>query len=555
MQLRHYARGSTDLEEVEGTVVAAERHKEVHESQDIALFFSLAIGLPIAVLVLVWITVRGGFSYIRVRINDAECFPTVAALFWIAQTFTLFVIIMDALAISENAAVDANNKLQPYQLAFIYCITIVLGLGFFLNFFLALVPSVISHNKNVTYKTIFESYTKCFLISFLFSFKYIGRKEARVWLFLSSLLMPIIALSSHAGFIIGGWVSYEDRSIAILLLYLIIFIFIYWSLQYIYRFSTFVANYTLRKARGCCHSTQSDEQVDSIVYVEARDDGAHHEDELASEKQTIKHVGFDSIAVFFMLFISVFLYSILIYIGLALAIPLLYSIDQAFFHIFTIGKYALIIIAFLLTYNALGGGGITHRLISNEALRYWKFLNRNCPQKSSLKTAMERLSFALKALDDDRQAYTKLLRRKKFDLKVVADHFDSAIKNMPSIISSINSTTIDNERAAAEKLKMIMDDQTVDLNNIENDLAPVQNWVDRGEFEFSEQSAAMKKMCAGINHFRKTLVGVMGIPPMHLKRDKASALTAALVHSKVSASQPGESERLSLLLSLIEENF
>ena len=167
---------------------------------------------------------------------------------------------------------------------------------------------------------------------------------------------------------------------------------------------------------------------------------------------------------------------------------------------------------------------------------------------------MERLSLALKALDD-RQAYTTLLRRKKFDLKVVADHFHSAIKNMPSNTSSIISTTIDNGRAAARKLKEIMDDQTVDLSNIENRLEPVQNWVDGGDFGFSEQSAAMKKMCAGINHFRKTLVGVMGIPPMHLKRDKASALTAALVHSKVSASQPREKQRLSLLLSLIEENF
>ena len=548
MQLRHYARGSTDLEEVKGTVVAAERRKEVHKSQDIALFFSLAIGLPIAALVLVWITVRGAFSYIRVRINDAECFPTVAALFWIAQTFTVFVIIMDALAISENEAVDANNKLQPYQLAFIYCIIIVLGLGFFLNFFLALVPSVISHSKNVTCKTIFERYTKCFLISFLFSFKYIGRKEARVWLFLSSLLMPIIALSSHAGFIIGGWVSYEDRSIAILLLYLFIFVFIYWSLQYIYRFSTFVTNYTLRKARGCCHSTQSDEQVDSIVDVEVGDDGVHHEDELASEKQTIKHIGFNSIAMFFMLFISVFLYSILIYIGLALAIPLLYSIDQAFFHIFTIGKFALIIVAFLLTYNALGGGGITHRLISNEALRYWKFLNRNSQHKNSLQTALECLKLAMDTLENDQlKNYSNLLKKKEFDLKVIADHFCSALKKLPES-QSLNSVTAA-QNAAKEAKEVIVD--KVDLETLRNRLPQFQLWAER----FAEHPDAMKKMSAGFNHFRKTLVGVMGIPPMHLEREKASALTAALVHSKVSASQPREKERLSLLLSLIEENF
>ena len=545
MQLRHYARGSTDLEEVEGTVVAAERRKEVHESQDIALFFSLAIGLPIAVLVLVWITVRGAFSYIRVRINDAECFPTVAALFWIAQAFTLFVIIMDALAISENAAVDANNKLQPYQLAFIYCITIVLGLGFLSNFFLALVPSVISHNKSVTYKTRFEHYTKCVFISLLFSKQYIGRKEARVWLFLSSLLMPIIALSSHAGFIIGGWVSYEDRSIAILLLYLIIFIFIYWSLQYIYRFSTFVTNYILRKA-NCSGSFT--EHADYAVNVEAGDD-VHHEDELASEKQTIKHVGFDSIAVFLMLFISVFLYSILIYIALALAIPLLYSIDQALIHIFTIGKYGLIIVAFLLTYNALGGGGITHRLISNEALRYWKFLNRNCPQKNSLQIALERLKLAVEAIENyELQNYSNLLKKKEFDMKVIADYFDSACKEFCGS-KSLNLVAVTNAEQAAKEAKEVIN-HTDCLKKLKDKLPEFEVWAE----EFAEHPDAMKKMSAGFNHFRKTLVGVMGIPPMHLKRDKASALTAALVHSKVSTSQPHE-KRLSLLLSLIEENF
>ena len=242
LQLRYYAQKSSDLEDLEAKVVAAEKRKQYHRSESVGIFFSLVIGLPFAVLVLVWISVRGAFPYIRILLNDPENFPSVAALYWIGQTFTLFVIVMDLHALSENSAVDVNNSLSSYQLVFLWFITVVEIIGLLINLLLALVP-LISHAKNVAFKSFFECYSKLYLIILLLSFKYIGRKEARIWLFLSSLVVPIIALSSHAGFIIGGWVSYEDRSVAILLLYLFVFIFLYWSLQNIYRFSTFAVNY------------------------------------------------------------------------------------------------------------------------------------------------------------------------------------------------------------------------------------------------------------------------------------------------------------------------
>ena len=75
----------------------------------------------------------------------------------------------------------------------------------------------------------------------MLSFKQIGTKEARVWLLLSCLVAPLVlATSSHIGFVIGGWVAYQKRSVAIYLLYLFIFIFMYGSLQYMYMFPILV---------------------------------------------------------------------------------------------------------------------------------------------------------------------------------------------------------------------------------------------------------------------------------------------------------------------------
>ena len=61
----------------------------------------------------------------------------------------------------------------------------------------------------------------------MLSFKQIGTKEVIVWLLLSCLVAPLVlAASSHICFVIGGWVAYQERSVAIFLLYLFIFIFI-----------------------------------------------------------------------------------------------------------------------------------------------------------------------------------------------------------------------------------------------------------------------------------------------------------------------------------------
>ena len=86
-------------------------------------------------------------------------------------------------------------------------------------------------------------------------------------------------------------------------------------------------------------------------------------------------------------------------------LPLLSSIDGALVHIFSLGKYAIVITVFLLTYNVFatgGGGGGIQRLVSNDTLIYWKFLNSDFQKNSHIAVlhhAMNCLDLTLKACE------------------------------------------------------------------------------------------------------------------------------------------------------------
>ncbi|CAI8053281.1 hypothetical protein GBAR_LOCUS29142, partial [Geodia barretti] len=347
-RLRHYTQDSSDLEDIRAYVVAAEKRKKDYQGDSVVLFFSLSIGLPIAALVLVWVSVHGAFPYIRSYLNDSENFPCVAAFYWIGQTFSLFVIIMDIMALVENSNIEQHNSLEAYQIAFISLIFVAEILGLSLSIVVAFI-TLLSHAKDTKCKHSFEAFVKCFkrLIGCGLLFKDIGRKEARAWLFTSSLITPIIALSSHTGFIISSWVSYKDRSIAIILLYILVFVFFYWSLQYVYRFSTVIIHLTLR---GNVDNLPKD---DVLLYynIEDGNNDVHYENELYANAKDRKFIGFDTLALLLMLLFIIFVYGIITYFVAGVFIFLLSSIDQALIDLFKIGNDGFVVIVFFLTYK------------------------------------------------------------------------------------------------------------------------------------------------------------------------------------------------------------
>ena len=256
------------------------------------------------------------------------------------------------------------------------------------------------------------------------------------------------------------------------------------------------------------------------------------------------------------------------YFCLGLVLPLLSSIDEALVHIFSLGKYAIVIIVFLLTYKVFktgGGGGGIQRLVSNDALRYWKFLNSGYQKNThiaALQRAMYRLDLTLTACkEEDRCVHTKSLKKKEFDLKMVGNYLDQAKKSFkqppPTSPGSIQQDTISSFFEATERLIELTNPDHVNLETFGSDTEQVQKWI--GDLSVDKdltdkEKQGVKKLCAGINHFRNTLVHILGVPPMYLNRDKANALTAALIYQKISTSQLRRPED-KLLLSLIEEDF
>ena len=575
--MQYYAQDSTDLNELKARVVAAENRKKDHGGHSSALF-SLCIGLPIAAVVLVWVSVHGSFPYIRRHFNDPENFPSLAAFYWIGQTFSVFFIIVDIIALVENSKVDS---LKAYQIAFIILVVVIEMLGISLSIVVAFV-ALFSQKKKKIYKDAFEFFFKCYkiIIGCGLLFKDIGRKEARAWLFTSSIIVPIIGLTSHAGFIVAGWVSYVDRSIAVILLYIFIFVFLYWCLYYIYRFSTVIVHHTLRKRY------KKDKEKNKSDLEKSTN---HFEDDLHVNSQVRKFIGFDTLALFFMLFLIIFVYGIFIYFLVSVLGFLLSSIDEALIHIFKIGNEGFVVIVFILTYKvfSISSGGGVNRLISNDAVRFWRFLNRRGQRDDpieALQRAVKQLHQTLKAFSDkDKHKYENSNAEKGFCLKEVDEYLKKAsnllttknqdkkkrsnlccwpstsqesplAENMesenrqstPSNSTSAESVlaelgnmqstpSIYNLSGAVGELKNVV---KCDIDTVATAVGSIENWITKNNVTFDEQTEkdAALRFCNAINHLRKTLVKFL-VPSMSVSSDKANALLAALVYQNMNTLQ------------------
>ena len=571
--------------------MALNQLQEYHESHTVGIFFTLVIIFPVFAILLGWLSMYGAFPYIRSHINNDEVFPSIAALYWIGQTVTIFVIVMDIATLSEGSKI---HSFQNYQLVFVGLVIVVEILSMILSFLLLLV-SLASHLQNTSCKSIFEHLFR-FVCCRTLSFKQIGRKEARVWLILGSLIAPILALASHASFIIGGWVSYTERSIAVLLLYLFIFVFLYWSLQYIYMFLIFIINYLVRERKSKTNETSCKDDSKAV----------HFEVGITRNSQGIKKIGFDTPALFFMFFIVIFLYVTLAYVGYGLLITLIFTFDDALVHIYNLGQYGIVVTVFLLTYKLFtikDAGNQT--LISNDALRYWRFLNTKPHQDcviADLYSAIKCLRLTLKAFDEnDREWFTEQLKKREFDLKIVTDYLKKAIKTdskphpvklrsksdpvkLKSKSDPIKSRSTSEPhpvsgphpdfKSATEIFRTATDCGTVNLVEFErkiNDFEGKIGKVRECKLSTADRQAAIK-LTFGINQFRKILLSILDLPTMYLNRDKASALTAAFVYHKIHTfdaeshiphgsgnypqlPRPEDNQRYALLLSLIEEDF
>ena len=218
-------------------------------SHGIKYFFAMSLVFPIFGLLLLLSYTKGARLQIRSYMNDSDNFPTLAALFWIGQTFTILVIVLDILAIIEHKTPHMNiDTLENYQCAILI---VNLAIEFCFWFFAIVVVLLLSvtHYINDEYRVqkIYIVQLFCIFCSPIFCISAIKHQEARLWLFLMGFSPPLWAAFSHLGYVIGGWISYEDRSIAVLILYLFSFVFLYSSLQSAYQSIFDLRKYTYVK--------------------------------------------------------------------------------------------------------------------------------------------------------------------------------------------------------------------------------------------------------------------------------------------------------------------
>ena len=589
-----------DLSELESgsiqpQVVAAERQKDerrhVHRGHLVRIFFSLSLVTPIIAMVLGWIYLHGALAYIRRSITTVDNFPIIAALYWIGQTFTLFVFLMDIAAIAESTNLNDNEALFTYQYYTIMMIILVEGFGFTASLVLSIIP-LLSHRRSMSCKNTFNCYYT-YICCGVLSSKKVKRKEARVWLCLSGLLTPIISAASHTGFVVAGWISYPDRSVAIIVYYTFLFVFLYWSLQHIYLFSVRIANFfrkteiferkpTNRDSFEGASQVQwertPDHHSDQVTILDRpleynETKTTHPEEEISEQDSGHKKVGFDTIALFLMFTMLILLYGVIAYLGYGQLLSVLGTIDEAIVHVYTLVEYVFVIAIFLVTYKVFKTGSSRTgssggRIWAGNALKYWRFLHSG-PQYdyhiNTLQQAVELLQITVHAFREhnniDKISEFRI-KKKKFDLEEVKDFLTEAKNSITSPTNGQQQTDSGFSSTLREAIAKLEDEvEAIQLRSLRTAVTSIKDMVQGAEQHAQHLSkmekVAMKRFTDGVHHFTNILVSALDIPPMYLNSDKVDALTAAFVFNNMRGTEEdgGAQRRYSLLLSLIQEGF
>jgi hypothetical protein len=377
-------------------------------SHGVKYFFAMSLVFPVFGLLFALSYAKGARLQIRKQLNDPENFSTLAALFWVGQTFSIFVIVLDILAINDT------YTLENYQRGIIIA-NLIFEVCFWLSAFVIVFLLSITHciiGDAAKYKKGCIKYVFCIFCFPIFFISKIKYQEARLWLLTMGFISPLWSASSHLGYVIGGWISYEDRSIAVVILYLFSFVFLYSSLKSAYQCIFDIRDYIRHYHEHSLHGR--------IV---------SYEHEIKKRIELYNKTGFNYVVLILMIFPCLLLNSVIVIVGcIVVNLPVIESIDDILTHIYTLGQYTFIFAVFLLTYNLVyltgergtSGGG----LVNNKVLEVWKYLSKNAqldtndpvPDMRSDKDRADSLMAALiyqstKHTNAGQNRYNKLLKR------------------------------------------------------------------------------------------------------------------------------------------------
>ena len=340
-----------------------EREDKFVHRRGVKLYFSLVLVCPIISLILCYFYVKGARLYIRECFSKPKYHSTLASLICVGTAFSIFVTIMDTLAWTTKTIHEAyQSKIIITLFIFEY---VLLAIIFSMLVYLCcchLWPSrvcftddfLLDHFK-ICYFPLFCSYKKVI----------VNAQEAKLWFLILGFIPPLFCFTSHIGFIIGGWISLEERSLALVIFYLFVFIFFFVSFQQIYL--------KLADCEGQCCIPDDFPNTNGEI---------DHMDETIFQKAMNKKDGLNFSFLLLELFVIIFLGGTVIYAGSGFSyLPILQVVDDVSIHVYTLGQYAFVFAVFILTYNIVALRSKQKSGTVEKIIRYWKhlYINRQPP--------------------------------------------------------------------------------------------------------------------------------------------------------------------------------
>ena len=453
--------------------------------------------MPVISLLIFLIYIHGAHIYIRHKVKDPKQFPTIAALYWIGQTFSVFVIIMDILALK------ASHQHNSFFAALFSIIIPIEILSLLLSLVIVLI-STFGRCSGVV-NCLSKIYNRGILIS---------QKETNIWSCISGFISPLICVSSHIGFVIGGWISFGERSISILLFYLFVFLILYWCLRQSYRVSVFLidsckgkdkiyasthANTDLERQGGC--EVHANYEAKHVIKAGKQTletnilNTSHSTSEQLQVREEKLFNDFNLTALIIMIIAGTLLDVMLFYFGFGM-LSLLTFFDDAVINVYTLVQYLFYFAVFLLTYGQFtdGPGFDNNRLnISTKTLRLWRYLcSGRTPKFSieSLQHAVKHLIFTLKTLEKAsypmRQAaplnkrakiyFDEAIRRAKAFPIALDESVDAALEQNVDVVpeESVDVAPEQSTDAVPEQSTDVAPEQSVDAA-LEQNVAPEES--------------------------------------------------------------------------------
>ena len=319
MQLRLYAKyyRSTDFmilpDGFEARVSSFQHNERFIDDNGVLLFFTFFVALPIVGCSILACYVIGMRKHLKNLLEKSDHFSSQAALLCVSQTYTIYVAIMDTLAVSSEGITD-------YMKGFIGSIVALEYLSFASIIFIFFLILCCEHSNQCD----------CLI-------------KVKLWFVIVGLIPPLVCLSSHIGVIIEGWASLPNHGRAVMLFYSVSFIFLFISFKKLYLM--LVALKALRKSE-----TEQGYQP------------------MGSKKSH----GLDFCVILVEMVIGIVFVGVLVYFARGLILfPVLESADDAITYIYAFGSIGFLFVIFLLTYVVIykTSGGI----FSENVVKFWKY--------------------------------------------------------------------------------------------------------------------------------------------------------------------------------------